>query len=421
MPAGDSPQVLIGRYLAFNGYEKTLATFLEETGLTKGDIEAKDPTTALTIEKVLDEKRLYDFSLKLEKIEVTNSDPDFTNPYPSESTKITSPDVTPSNILFVTINPVLHPFTGPVLISTAADRSLRIYSALPPHALLRNFTTPSDSAVLSVAVVEDKWLLTSSMNGLLTLLDPDTGDQIASARPHEKYAIRILYSSPYIISAAYDKTICLHEIVHDGTPTFSEEVGKLCLPTHPEALALVKLPDNGKEAIVFSRRDSTMLYYHLICPSLPFHSERNLVSGPSSWLSYYPMSISVHPTDPTLLAVATSSVPHMKFILVEIDSENVVKELFTGAPQSEYSTAVLGWRPDASGVWLNADEGVVRGLEVKSGKVVARLNASEGGEKVRTLWAGEVVGLGEVLVTGGFDKALRIWTVGNSQTIEAGA
>ncbi|KAF8251155.1 WD40 repeat-like protein [Wilcoxina mikolae CBS 423.85] len=421
MPAGDSPQVLIGRYLACNGYEKTLAAFLEETGLTKDDIEAKDPTTALTIEKVLDEKRLYDLSLKLEKIEVTNSDLDFTNPYPSESTKITSPDVTPSNILFVTINPALHPFTGPVLISTAADRSLRIYSALPPYTLLRNFTTPSDSAVLSVAVVEDKLLLTSSMNGLLTLLDPDTGDQIASIRPHEKYAIRVLYSSPYVISAAYDKTICLHKIVDDGTPSFNEEIGKLCLPTPPEALALVKLPGNGKEAVVFSRRDSTMLYYHLLCPSLPFHSERNLVSGPSSWLSYHPMSISVHPTDPTLLAVATSSVPHMKFILVEIDSENVVKELFTGAPQSLYSTAVLGWRPDTSGVWLNADEGVVRGLEVKSGKVVARLNASEGGEKVRTLWAGEVVGLGEVLVTGGFDKALRVWTIGNSQTIEAGA
>jgi len=260
------------------------------------------------------------------------------------------------------------------------------------------------------------------MTGRLTLLDPDTGIRIASIQAHQKYAVRVLYSSPYAISAAYDKTICLHKIVYsadDGEPAFSEEVGKLCLPTLPEALALVTLPGNGKKAIVFSRRDSTMLYYHLLCDSLPFHSERDLAPGSSSWVSYHPMSISVHPKEPTLLAVATSSVPHMKFILVEIDSENVVKELFTGAPQSEYSTAVLGWRPDASGVWLNADEGVVRGLEVKSGKVVVRLNACEGGEKVRALWAGDVAGLGEVLITGGFDKALRIWTIGNHQAIEA--
>lgn len=102
----------------------------------------------------------------------------------------------------------------------------------------------------------------------------------------------------------------------------------------------------------------------------------------------------------------------MKFILVGVDTEDVVKEVFTQAPQSAYSTAVLAWRPQGSGVWVNADDGVVRGIEVKSGRVKVDLKASEGGEKVRTLWAGDVEGLGECLVTGGFDKGLKVWTVG---------
>lgn len=328
---------------------------------------------------------------------------------------MTTPEIKPSNILFVSVEPKLSPFEGPVLISTAADRSLRLYSALPPHTLLRSFTNPSDSAVLSVAVVDSKWLLVSTMNGRIDLLSADTGQSVSSIKPHQKYATRVLYHEPYVISAAYDKTIYMHTLTHDsetGHPVFSEEqVGKIDLPTPPEALALVDLPEGRGKAIVFSRRDSTSLFYNLLTPGLPVHSSRNLAPESTSWVSYHAMNISVHPTNPGLLAVATSTVPHMKFLLVEVDKEGVVKEMFTGAPQSPYSTGICVWRPDGSGVWLNADEGVVRGLEVKRGKVAARLQACAGGEKVRSLWAGEVEGLGEVLVTGGFDRGLRVWSV----------
>lgn len=100
----------------------------------------------------------------------------------------------------------------------------------------------------------------------------------------------------------------------------------------------------------------------------------------------------------------------MKFLLLPVDSDAIIKEVFTAAPQSVYSTAVLAWRPQGNGVWVNADDGVVRGIEVKSGKVKAELRASAGGEKVRTLWAGNVDGR-EILVTGGFDKGLKVWSV----------
>jgi hypothetical protein len=69
----------------------------------------------------------------------------------------------------------------------------------------------------------------------------------------------------------------------------------------------------------------------------------------------------------------------------------------------------MGWRPDGSGVWVNSDDGVVRGVEVKTGKVRVSLKVCERGEKVRTLWAGIVDDVGEVVITGGFDKSLKMW------------
>ena len=337
-------------------------------------------------------------------------------------------DTVPANILFVTVVPALHPFTGPVLLATAADRSLRIHSAQPPFGLLRIFADPSDAAILCVAVVADHWLLLSTMTGRLSLLDVGYGDVVATVRPHEKYATRIVYSAPFVVSSAYDRTIVLHTLrlpdpdldtASAAFPSFGECIGRLILSTPPEALAVVTLPSTGALAVVFSRRESMALHYHLLARSLPHHATRSLAGTSGAWQGYaHPMAVAVNPCDPTRLAVVTSSVPYMKLFIVPVDSDADAdaehagrKEVFTGAPQSVYSTATVAWRPDASGVWVNADEGVVRGIEVKRGRVAVRLAACAHGQKVRTLWAGSVDGAGELLVTGGFDKALRVWTV----------
>jgi hypothetical protein len=153
----------------------------------------------------------------------------------------------------------------------------------------------------------------------------------------------------------------------------------------------------------------------------------------------------LHPSDPSLVALATSHLPHMKLIIVRLlfpgveaqaalggtqasqartalalqDKEDTAIRLqvSTLAPQTPYSTPVVVWRPDGSGVWVNGDDGVVRGIEVKTGKVVTMLKGHEAGTKVRTLWAGEVVDGDthrEVLVSGGFDKRVFIWTIDSS-------
>ena len=85
MPADDSPAILVAKYLRSSGYKKvqhplpylcspkannvfsikTLSAFLEESGILESQISS---SSDLTIEKVLEEKRLYDLSVKLERV-----------------------------------------------------------------------------------------------------------------------------------------------------------------------------------------------------------------------------------------------------------------------------------------------------------------------------------------------------------------
>lgn len=91
----------------------------------------------------------------------------------------------------------------------------------------------------------------------------------------------------------------------------------------------------------------------------------------------------------------------------------ILIQVSTLAPQTPYSTPQVCWRPDGSGVWVNGDDGVVRGLEVKTGKIVATLrDGHELGSKIRSLWAGCLDFNGkpeEWVISGGFDKKLIVW------------
>lgn len=89
----------------------------------------------------------------------------------------------------------------------------------------------------------------------------------------------------------------------------------------------------------------------------------------------------------------------------------------TLAPQTAYSTPQVCWRPDGSGLWVNGDDGVIRGVEASTGKVVATLrNGHELGSKIRTIWAGWVKvdeKQEEWIVSGGFDRKLIVWRNGD--------
>jgi hypothetical protein len=54
------------------------------------------------------------------------------------------------------------------------------------------------------------------------------------------------------------------------------------------------------------------------------------------------------------------------------------------APQTSYTPQVV-WRLDGCRVWVNGDDGVVRGIEIMTGKIAALLKGHKLRIKVRRL------------------------------------
>jgi WD40 repeat protein len=87
----------------------------------------------------------------------------------------------------------------------------------------------------------------------------------------------------------------------------------------------------------------------------------------------------------------------------------------TLSPQSTYSTPALTWRPDGTGVWVNSDDGTIRGIETSTGKVVAKLQGHEPGSKIRCLSTASICleegksKAEEWVISGGFDQKLIVW------------
>ncbi|KAK6536887.1 hypothetical protein TWF281_001096 [Arthrobotrys megalospora] len=455
MPAGDSPDVLVARFLRANNYHETFQAFIRETNLTPESI-TNNPTD-LTIEKILEEKKLYDLAVRFEKINVDTKDVDFVVPYPTIPTTLTTLS-TSFNILSVTIASLIIPTPESpsqtpqqVVISTSSDKALRIYSAKPPNALITTLPNLHAGPILCVAAVSQRWLVTASMVGAISISDLK-GNILHQWNGHTKYIVKIALSEPldsgdgkeevrYLAAASYDKSLSVHKL-HIPKPADSD--ADTTSPTL-EFLQTIKF-EQTVEDVTFTKdyRDTTqgsasspllittirdLPYLHVWSipsdnpstnstnnPQFTFTSKNPLNATSTSWLTYTPTSLTPHPHHPHLLAMITSSIPTPKVIIYNLSTFTIDKEFTVPVELSAYSTGIVAWRGDtaASGIWVNGDDGVVKGVEIKSGKVKAELKAHNG-RKVRCLAAGAIVEEDEedeIMVSGGFDGGLNVWRIG---------
>ncbi|KAI9724798.1 MAG: hypothetical protein M1812_000074 [Candelaria pacifica] len=491
MPAADSPSYLVARFLRTNDYhevrftgifglvqaltdcvaryQQTLEAFLQEAGLpaNAGTTEAGD----LTIEKILEEKKTYDISVRFEKIGVGEEEDKWKQPAPSFPTPLSTLP-TSSNILNVSVqaSPISDEVQGStqMLLTTTADRRLTILETESGlFDMIRSNTDLHDSPILSCVVTGERYLISSSMSGQVVLYDLLTNDILEERRDHKKYVVKVAVwedrEGTWVATAGWDAKLFLYRIPsHTATePSNSDHVrlgdplASLTLSTNPEDVLFISHPDSNTPILVVSRRDSTNLYYYTIPThehnssgsspaTLRLIGSQNLAPHSNAWIAFSPSNLAISPLDASILAVATSAVPHMKLIIVRLllppiapnlsgvvepatqnaqargllavqDREDaaILSNTNTLAPQTAYSTPQVCWRPDGSGLWVNGDDGVIRGVEASTGKVVATLrNGHELGSKIRTIWAGWVEVNGkreEWIVSGGFDRRLIVW------------
>lgn len=470
MPALDSPAVIVARFLKANLYNESYDAFIAEAGLSpdagvcsKGD---------LTLETLLEEKKCFDLSVMFEKLgveECGDNERRWMRPAPELPIEVkTLP--TSSNILSTVIEKTdtdCETASSTLLVSTA-DRRLHLLD-VNTRALKNSLYALHDSPILSFAMLKTSYLITCSMSGRLLISDLN-GKTIESRRDHSKYVVKVVIhqddSQLFLATAGWDCKIILYMFaVANERLSVGEPVATISLPTKPESILFVRHPESGQPILLVSRTDSSFLFYYTVGASPRLLGKQNLAPHSNSWVAFTPSALALCPTDPNLLAVGTSTVPHMKLLIVRLlippyehdESETMCSTALeqrtsllldsathetqasqaraamtisdreaaaiqihcsTLAPQTAYSTPAVAWRPDGSGVWVNGDDGVVRGIEAVTGKVISTLKGHEAGSKVRCLWAGQIDegrrdnggrARREILVSGGFDQKLLIW------------
>ncbi|KAJ5630098.1 hypothetical protein N7528_003755 [Penicillium herquei] len=472
---------IVAQFLRTNNYTETLQAFLREAELpVDAGQSSGDDTQNLTIQSLLEEKKAFDHSANFERYGEDAKDDDmWTVPAPSKPTLIQTP--TSSNILAVSVEPWQYSSEGadvttstlPLLVSTGADKHVHLLDTKPDHASLVSFSGLSDSPVLSLtSILEGRYILMTNMSGYLLL--QHRSQILDSRKDHTKYAVKVIAHEEgsengirrfWVATAGWDATVFLYRIeipdedmATDSPPVLGEPVARIKLPTNPESLVFVPHVDSGELLLLVSRRDSTHIFYYQVSsssPELPLLGQQNLAPHSNAWVAFSPAHMALSPRDPGLLAVATSTLPHMKVMIVRLlfptahlpggpeipgpdaamtqatqamaalalqnrEDAAILLQANTFAPQTAYSTPQVAWRPDGSGVWVNGDDGLVRGIEAKTGKVITVLkDGHELGYKVRTVWAGYVDVAGEDgestreewVVSGGFDKRLVVWKV----------
>ncbi|KAF1942163.1 hypothetical protein EJ02DRAFT_180940 [Clathrospora elynae] len=453
---------LVARFLRANGYTQTLSSFVEEAGLP-ADIGASHDGL-VTIESILHEKKSFDLSLSFEKLGVDDAERGWTLPAPVNATIVESlPNR--SNILSVSVFDLLLPSTAGIrqyIAVTTADRQLHLIDPSTPSLdLVHSYTDFQDSPSLDIVPIGSRYLLIASMSGKLTLFDTTNNTVADERKDHTKYLVKLSTWSPngssvLVATAGWDAKIFLYKLdVSAEKPQLGDPIATLALPSIPETTVFITLPGDETPVLIVARRDSTFLHYYAVSspesPAFVLLSKQNLAPHSNAWVAFTPSDIQICPTNPRLAAIATSSTPHMKLLIVKLllpptrspildiepslgpdgtvtqasqaradllvaDKEEaaILVNVSTLAPQTAYSTPRLVWRTDGSGVYVSSDDGVVRGIEAKSGKLAASLKAHEPGSKLRCLWAGQMKAnpvdgsesthKTEYLISGGFDQ-----------------
>ncbi|ORX98316.1 WD40-repeat-containing domain protein [Clohesyomyces aquaticus] len=476
-----SAEELVARFLRSNGYDETLANFIKEAGLPPDT--GSSSASQVTIQQILDEKKAFDLSLNFEKLGV--DDPRFGWRSPAPSNPIIL-DVLPtsSNILSVHVLDLMLPGAAGIkrcIAATTADRRLNLVEhTSSSFSLLKSYTHFHDAPILDLVVINRKYLLTASMSGRLLLYNTETDEVVDQRKDHSKYIVKLATwsegGSTIIASAGWDSKVNLYrlEFTSNVLRKIGEPIATLTVPRIPEAILFIPSAGDLMPILLVTQRDSTFLYYYSLpsptaeSSAITLLGRQNLAPQSNAWVAFSPSDVQLCPSDPSLIAVSTSSTPHMKLLLVRLlvppsgstssadplrlsndantvlappaisapDSQAsqarashlvqvreeaaILLSINTLAPQTAYSTPRLAWRPDGSGVYVSSDDGIIRAFEASTGKLISTLRGHDEGVKIRCLWAGgsqsdstmtsEGKDSHEWLISGGFDQQLLVWT-----------
>ena len=279
----------------------------------------------LTIEKILEEKKVFDLTLRFEKtgledgekwslpggiymslfVGVFASNP--TSSAPSNPNQIsTLPSAT--NLLHVSVEDFHGETPFQLLIASTADRNLHLITTDTTFSIYKSLPYLQDSPILSCISFGEQGLktITTGMSGQAVLYDHKVERILDVRKDHTKYLVRVATWNEIVVTAGWDNKVFLYRATGDFS-RLGHPVAALTLSTNPETITFVEHPDSDRPILLVTRRDSTSLYYYSL--ELELLGSQSLAPHSNSWITFSPASVQVSPKNPTLLAVVSHSSP----------------------------------------------------------------------------------------------------------------
>lgn len=236
----------------------------------------------MTIEKILEEKKVFDLTLGFEKTGLEDGKT-WNLPAPSNPNQIsTLPSAT--NLLHVSVQKFHGETPFQLLLASTADRKLHLVTTDTTFRVYKSLPYLQDSPILSCIPVGEHGLktITTGMSGQVVLYDHKMDRVLHERRDHSKYAVKVAAWNHVIVTAGWDNKVFLYHASSDFS-SLGNPVATVTLSTNPETITFVEHPDSDRPILLVTRRDSTSLYYYSL--ELQLLGSQNLAPHSNSWIT----------------------------------------------------------------------------------------------------------------------------------------
>lgn len=286
------------------------------------------------------------------------------------------------------------------IFSSSVDKTLKIRSTISPNFDLLDTYSFTSPVLSSASDPTNRYIVVSTMEGSLSLIDLVTRKILQKVEDHTKYVVRVVWSADgrFVTSIGYDKGILIYEVVNSpsedddspillegeeadllsGTPKV-ELVQKWSHYAQSNPEAIIFLPES--DYLVFTCREDNLIRY-VALPGKEQDEKKdweitsfNLNPNGDNWVSFSILYITIHPTLP-ILCLQTST-ENSRLLLYPFHSAQRISTLFTTIEQGDYSTPRHCWLKDGTGVLLSSEDGMIRCIDMQ-GRIVLKLGAHGG-------------------------------------------
>lgn len=315
--------------------------------------------------------------------------------YPSSSTAITKSSLSSGFVVAVA-------FVADNVVVATADKLIQVYSldGQLKHKILNLHGNAVIRAIRAFYPLEEKneqpLMVTAGMSGLVVVSDLE-GNILAEIKAHSKFVNSLDVYKNCIVSSSYDKSVALLSYKEKALARNAD----LILPSIPTSVCFLASADHDLRVLVGRQEYSSITLYDA---SLKEQDKIKLWDADfgSFGNTFCPMYIAVDPENKRI-AVGTDHIPYMRIILIDAISLKVIDNFTSFTPQNQYSAPQISWSSDGTGIWTISDDGVIRGVDTATGKVVSELKGHE--DRIRSLH----VKKDGSIVSGGADKKVILW------------